>query len=325
MKEDLIKCVSDNRTSIMGISMISVMLFHQNCISIFPFNFFHVFGYWGVDIFLFLSGIGLVRSYESNSLILFYKHRIIRIIPSCLMCGTLKYVSYKFFLSHIPIMKDGFYVSWLTTICFDLWFIPTIIILYSITPLLYHVLKINTFFSVSCILIIFFFNGLVLSPKVGFNWFSPVGILVWTIARLPVFTAGIFLGNKKNWGRRNKVHFNSLYLIIAILLKLMIIFGFLGEWWHTCVLFFLALGLPTLLLIIIFLLERLPRTINKGIKFFGHYSLELYLVHEFIFKTLKTTMNNNFPFIILLVSFCISILTAYLCKIGVERLKCAFL
>ena len=51
----------------MGLSMLSIMLFHQYLSSVFPFNFFHNFGYWGVDVFLFLSGAGLVYSLNKNT------------------------------------------------------------------------------------------------------------------------------------------------------------------------------------------------------------------------------------------------------------------
>jgi len=64
----------------MGIAMIAIMLFHQYFTSVFPFNAFHNFGYWGVDVFLFLSGMGLVKSLNNNPLKIFYAHRFYRII-----------------------------------------------------------------------------------------------------------------------------------------------------------------------------------------------------------------------------------------------------
>lgn len=41
----------------MGFAMISIMLFHQPFFYRNPFvDFFHLFGYWGVEVFLFVSG-----------------------------------------------------------------------------------------------------------------------------------------------------------------------------------------------------------------------------------------------------------------------------
>ena len=323
-KNELIKSVSKYRTSIMGISMLSIMLFHQNFVSIFPFKIFHFYGYWGVDVFLFLSGMGLVRSIENNSLPVFYKHRFIRIVPCCFFGGTLKYLSYKLFLIHIPILKDGLHIGWLTTTCLDLWFIPTIIILYSISPFLYRILTQNTILTVTCILLVFFYSGFVMSPRVGFNWFSPVGILVWTIARLPVFMAGLLFGIKKSILKERRVIYSTFFFIIAILLNLMFRFNYLGEWCHTCVLLFLAIGLPALLITFILLIKRLPKAYIKGIEFFGTHSLELYIVHEFIFKAFEISMCNNWKFFSLFISFSVSILIAYLCKKGTERIKSLF-
>lgn len=57
----------------MGFAMISIMLFHQ------PFffdnlfvGFFHLFGYWGVEVFLFVSGFGIVHSLKKNSIPVYY-------------------------------------------------------------------------------------------------------------------------------------------------------------------------------------------------------------------------------------------------------------
>lgn len=324
-KNELIKSISKYRTSIMGISMLSIMLFHQNFISIFPFKIFHYYGYWGVDVFLFLSGMGLVRSIESNSLPVFYKHRFIRIVPCCLFCGTLKYLSYKLFLIHIPILRDGLHIGWLTASCLDLWFIPTIIIMYFISPFLYRLLIKKTILTIACILLLFFYSGFVISPEVGFNWFSPAGILVWTIARLPVFVAGLLFGIKKFVFTRRRAFFSTFFFIIAIFLNLMIRFNYIGEWCHTCVLLSLAVGLPVLLVTIILLIERLPEAYIKRIEFFGIHSLELYIVHEFIFNAYEISMSNNWEFFFLLVSFSVSILIAYFCKIGIERIKSLFL
>ncbi len=265
--------------------------------------------------------MGLVRSIESNSLPVFYKHRFIRIVPCCFFCGTLKYLSYKLFLTHIPILRDELHIGWLTATCLDLWFIPTIIMMYSISPFLYQLLIKKSILTIAFILLLFFYSGFVISPEVGFNWFSPLGILVWTIERIPVFVAGLLFGIRKFIFTRRRAFFSTFFFIIAIFLNLMIRFNYIGEWCHTCVLLSLALGLPALLVTIILIIDKLPEAYIKGIEFFGIHSSELYIVHEFIFKAFEISISNNWKFFFLLVSFCVSILIAYFCKIGIERLK----
>ena len=134
MKEKIIISheISKFRSLIMGLAMLSIMLFHQCFTNSFPFNLFHNFGYWGVDIFLFLSGMGLTKSLDNNSLKTFYLRRFNRIIPSCLLCGSIKYCIFLLLGSSVAILKDGLNIGIWSIMSLDLWFIPTIIILYTI-------------------------------------------------------------------------------------------------------------------------------------------------------------------------------------------------
>jgi peptidoglycan/LPS O-acetylase OafA/YrhL len=59
--------ISKYRTPIMGCAMIVIMLFHQPFIyDSYVDALFHQFGYWGVEIFLFVSGFGIVYSLYRN-------------------------------------------------------------------------------------------------------------------------------------------------------------------------------------------------------------------------------------------------------------------
>ena len=46
----------------MGLAILSVILFHQMFINGFPFTVLHRYGKWAVDVFMLLSGIGVVQS-----------------------------------------------------------------------------------------------------------------------------------------------------------------------------------------------------------------------------------------------------------------------
>ena len=75
MKEQFLKDISVHRSAIMGISIIAIILFHQDFVSTFPLNMFNYFGYWGVDVFLLLSGMGLVNTIESLKYLLLFARR----------------------------------------------------------------------------------------------------------------------------------------------------------------------------------------------------------------------------------------------------------
>lgn len=138
---DFNKVTSEYRTAIMGIAMLSVMLFHQYFTSISPFNALHNFGCWGVDLFLFLSSMGLARSLEQNPIPIFYKRRFKRIIPRCILCGTTKYIVILLLGSSVAVLKDGLKLGWWSLASYDSRFVPAILILYVISPPPYHLCK----------------------------------------------------------------------------------------------------------------------------------------------------------------------------------------
>ena len=136
--------ISNNRSFLMGIAMLSIMLFHQGWIYGWNpfFAFFHFFGNWGVDIFFFVSGFGLYYSLSKDGNIAsFYKRRLLRLLPICLVCGLFRYI-----VDHIlPVGVGGYPTgvhevssNWMTILSWDRWFIPVIMVYYLLMPLLFH-------------------------------------------------------------------------------------------------------------------------------------------------------------------------------------------
>ena len=316
--KDFNKITSEYRTAIMGIAMLSVMLFHQYFTSVFPFNIFHNIGNWGVDVFLFLSGMGLVRSLERNSLSIYYKRRFKRIIPSCIVCGTIKYVTILLLGPSVAALMDGLNLGWWSLASLDSWFISTILILYTISPLLHNLLRKWPYITLTIITITMLVNGLTLRPVIGNEWTSPLGILSWTIERLPVFTAGMFLSVRKGW-IDEKISYSILFLLTAFGIRILDKYGlFLPA--RTYNFIALTLGMPTLIIANIYFLRFLPTIIKKSFVFLGEYSLELYLVHGFIFWSLKINYVNVSSWFLLPIAITLSVLAAYLCKCIVKIL-----
>lgn len=72
-----VKCIDSfnkNRSFLMGVSMLAVLLFHAYIAwgGLFIFKY----GFIGVDSFLFLSGYGLCFSYKKNSIWSFWLRRL---------------------------------------------------------------------------------------------------------------------------------------------------------------------------------------------------------------------------------------------------------
>ena len=311
--------ISEYRTSIMGVSMLSIMLFHQYFTSLCPFNIFHNYGFWGVDIFLFLSGMGLVNSIEKNSLLTYYKHRYIRLVPSCLLCGITKYLIFIFLESSLFVLKDGLNLGIWSIASLDLWFIHTIIIFYIIAPFLYGIIRRKPKIASFTIIVVFLLNGLFLSPIVGYKWMSLQGVISWSIERLPVFAAGMIMSTNII----NIHHIKStsvIFLIIAVALNSLEKTRFIFQGIKSFQILSLAMGMPAIIQLCIFILKKTPIHIKQLFIFLGTHSLELYLTHEFIFWSIKISFEDSNPIILLPISFILSCFAAYLCKLCTNKL-----
>lgn len=81
--------ISRNRTALMGFSALWIMLYHSSInfgssLGAQILNFVCGFGFFGSDIFLFLSGFGLMNSWMRSRPTLgeYFKRRMLRILPS---------------------------------------------------------------------------------------------------------------------------------------------------------------------------------------------------------------------------------------------------
>lgn len=316
------KDISQHRTAIMGISMLSIMLFHQYFTSVFPFNIFHNFGHWGVDLFLFLSGMGLVNSLKRNSLKVYYQRRFFRLAPACIICGTIKYIA--FLLIGAPIaLGERLEIGWWSVFSLDLWFIYTIIIYYAISPLLYKLLcHKNYAFTLLGVIFLFYYASIFLFSKVGDNWMTPIGLFTWTAARLPVFTFGMLLAIRGEMLSKKLTIISAVCLLFAVIIVFMMKAGTDTPTLNMHLYFALAIGALALTKSCIWLLGHTPQAFTKFFEFIGHHSLEIYLTHEFIIYAFILYFNQQYnPFCLLFVSMVLSVFVAYLCRLLIDKIS----
>ena len=144
-----------NCSFLMGFSILWIMAFHLAMFGglshISVVNLFLGTGYWGVDIFFFLSAYGLCYSFNNYGLKEFYIHRVKKLFPIYLLFLVLLFLFF-------PATRGD---SWLSVLLLQItgvatfanlqieWFIPDLILLYITFPLLYKALeglyKINPF------------------------------------------------------------------------------------------------------------------------------------------------------------------------------------
>ena len=323
MKETkcFLQIVSEYRSALMGIAMLSIMLSHQRFVHFFPFNVFEAYGHWGVDIFLFLSGMGMVRSLENHSLGLFYRRRFLRLVPICIFCGVVKYLAYLFVGEPIENLKVGLNIGIWSLCSLDLWFIHSIIIYYLLTPFFYRLLKCCLLKTLVMVYLLSIFFQLFYAEQVGFDWLNPLGVSLYTIERLPVFMIGMIVSMYNNGITQKQFVISGLSLFLAICLAVLLKTDIIPLTFCACVYPLLSLGIFALVLSMIYSFTLIPKNVLRGFDFMGNHSLEIYLVHEFIFGAFLLTMYTKYNhFLLLIIVLGLSVVIAWCCRWCVDRI-----
>lgn len=315
-------CITVQRTALMGVAMFAVYMFHAVSLKLAftpkgIVGFLCQYGSWGVDVFLFLSSIGLCYSLQKNQLKVFYKNRVVRILPTWLTVLVIVHVTGLFISSKLPDMNFGYPrnfvegLCWYTGVGFFLnkchyeWYVPALLLLYSISPLIYKTTK-----TVNVMLIIFsifinVFNNI-------YDIFPHLSIF---IERLPVFCLG-FLFYKES-ATKTLFHFLVLevfFILIAYAFWMLnicsatIMFGFI---------------VPVILLILSQLFNYM-RIIPYCFALLGGVSLEFYLIHlyrrpQFLMSLFVDNANLQ-----VLLAFILCFVLSYLLQIIVKRLFSLF-
>ena len=150
-----LKEISTYRSELMGWSILWIMMLHFTFNQITPLGFVAQYGFAGVEIFLFVSGLGLFYSLERDKdLGFFYKKRLFRIFPTYYFLGIFASLS----LFHDDILSYFFRYTtigfWTGGIYWE-WYIPSLIILYLLVPIFKLLLDKNILYIVIIIIICF--------------------------------------------------------------------------------------------------------------------------------------------------------------------------
>lgn len=260
--------ISQNRSFLMGIAMIGVVLFHHDwCVIPGMTAISSRFGLWGVDVFLFLSGFGCVYALDKYTTFVFLRRRVSRLLPTCLIAGIAVFCADFYFhaervLTYLPIR----------IISLHRWYIQCILIAYILCPLAYMFMKRNKAIGLWTMIALAIIVERLL-PAI------PVWKINWAFGRIPVFLIGMYIAMFDLKMSRWQYIVSGLCFMVAIFLR-----GILGAPYWT---FFLAIAMP-------FVCETLCRLRNiclrlkiyGFIELIGMYSFEIYLIHEYSYWAL---------------------------------------
>lgn len=251
---NFLRQVLDHRPYLMGVAILLVLVFHFGCWVYNPVGRLNL-GYVGVDIFLFLSGLGLSLSFEKNTLGQFYKNRFLRIYPVYFFAVTLSF----FFEDWSPqqllnnYLAIGFYTDG-GAYRYD-WYLESLFTFYILFPLFFYWGKLNYY----ALAISFAGSFMVLFSFPDFFqeswWYNCF------ISRIPIFLYGVMF--------RRCLHTLPLIALLGIL------FYFPVYWNASIFLASSSLALP-LIYLSLRALPHLPSNVGRWVEFCGRHSLELY-------------------------------------------------
>ncbi len=286
------------RGAVMGFAALWILVFHEwlPVFDRYPYlalieNFIQRIGFCGVDIFLFLSGIGMVYSIgKSERVLLFYYKRIKRILFPFLLVAVVRWRFDGWTVSEFLKNISGVHFFRVDIYTF-LWFVPMIMIFYLLFPLYYRffIKSSSKILFTGCILMIWLILSLKFRTTLRIDMFGFTN-------RIPVFLIGILAG----WSSQNKkVIFDRLtwgFLVLMLLLGLYLSYltGYLGMYIlvpvSDCCVPNILLGCSLSFLIpgmLHWLCEKSPlKIIGWGISyilsFYGMFTLEFYCVQEWL-------------------------------------------
>ncbi len=243
----------------------------------------------GVDMFLFMSGIGLYYSMSQNPRLRdFYKKRATRILPAVFI------VSFIWFAFDTPAgingyFSDVFFVSFFTKGVRNFWYFILMIFLYAIYPLIHKLYKsTGVWGAVTSIVVVVALNFLLMKTSPAF--YSRIEI---ALTRIPVFLLGAFAGKYIKEGKRISWLWIALsgVIIIGIYVfyyfepvpHLLYLYRYIGGIFAVCHLFlFSALFSKSTL-----------GFLGTFLVWIGGYSMEIYLIHEKAAVIFKESFNTS--------------------------------
>ncbi len=260
----------------MGFSAILILLCHFISYVTVPsaLNYILSIGNVGVDVFLFLSGMGLWFSldslYNSNgSIIIWYKKRILKIIISYTIV-IIPFTLWRILGQDWSLFDALLFFS---TVMYwfnhnGVWFIAMIIPLYIISPVLYQFLRRNRIIKT----VVF----IILCYALSYNIFdySTEGLsfiynVKFVVLRIPAFIVGMCTGIYVKEGKKIKPYYTAILVLMASALMLIL----------TKHLVFTYLFLTVFILVFVAKFIDKIQICTKVLRFMGIISLESYLLN----------------------------------------------
>lgn len=277
--------ISRFRAEQMGAAMLFVILFHVALDRGDPFYGLRRCSNVGVDIFLFLSGVGLWFSWvKTPDMRRFYRRRLLRIVPTWLVVATAFYLpdylgARRFSRSIVDLIGD-ITINWDFWLHDELtfWYVPAIMALYLVAPWYMRLVQSRPIYRWLPLLMVVW--------CVMVQWVLPihhaVGHLEIFWSRVPIFFIGINFGEMVR--TRRQLPGEAVWLLLITFLMTFGTCLYLEQVRHGHFPLFVErmLYIPfTVCTVLVMnrIFRRTPQWVNSAFRFVGAMSLEAYLIH----------------------------------------------
>ena len=277
--------ISRFRAEQMGAAMLFVILFHVALDRGDPFYGLRRCGNVGVDIFLFLSGVGLWFSWvKTPDVLRFYRRRLLRIVPTWIVVATAFYLpdylgARRFSHSIVDLIGD-ITVNWDFWLHDELtfWYVPAIMALYLVAPWYMRLVQSRPVYRWLPLLMVIW--------CVMVQWVLPIHHAVGHIeifwSRVPIFFIGINFGEMVRTHRQ--LPSEAVWLLLVTFLMTFGTCLYLEQVRHGQFPLFVErmLYIPfTVCTVLVMnrIFRRTTQWVNRLFRFVGALSLEAYLIH----------------------------------------------
>lgn len=325
--------ISKYRGELMGFAIIIVMLFHIPLSRADAFFGLRRMGNLGVDIFFFLSGIGLWYSWaKQQDWRRFYLNRALRIYPAWLIIAGYFYIS-RFhgttLESYVDLAGD-ILINWDFWLHDELtfWYVPATMMLYLFAPPYMELVRRRPVF-----------RWLVVLPLMWciiVTYVTPVHHAVGHIeifwSRVPIFFLGINFAEAVR--QKREIDKQAWWMIIGLFALSLWACVWLEQMRHgkfplyTERMLYIVLAITTIMImskVFDWLCgNKVGTYVNKWFAWVGGISLEIYLVHvEFIMKPLQAYRLGYWPtfLLTLIISLPIAWIISKVCSVVINKLK----
>ncbi|MDY4667588.1 MAG: acyltransferase [Prevotella sp.] len=285
IKDIELQNISRYRGELMGAAMLFVILFHVGLPREDAFYGLRRIGNIGVDMFLFLSGVGLWFSWTKRpSLKHFFTRRYLRIYPAWLIIACLFYIpdflGPRQFSTNIIDLLGDVLINWDFWLHDELsfWYIPATMMLYLFAPAYMQlIIKHPVYRWLPVVMIMWCILVQYVTPI-----HAAVGHLEIFWSRVPIFFIGINFG--KAVKEKRCMDGASLWLIVLVFVMAFASSVFLEQVRHGQFPLFIErmLYIPltvTAILLLNRVFRRTPKWFNATFREVGALSLEAYLIH----------------------------------------------